>query len=198
MAGGKGTRLRMGEKPLVELLGRPLIDYVVSALRGCAVDRIYIATTANVPLTRRWAEGEGLVAIETDGIGFVSDMVQAVVSAGILQPVLIVMADLPLIEMETIREVLSAYGSRPEPALSVHTPLELHRRIGHTPDALFNYKGRLIVPAGINILDGAAIKTEQEDYHLIMDRVELAANVNTKEDLELCERLLVGIRNKGV
>ncbi|MGB3943468.1 MAG: NTP transferase domain-containing protein, partial [Methanothrix sp.] len=41
MAGGLGTRLQMGEKPMVEVSGRPLIDWVVSALEE-AVDGIYV------------------------------------------------------------------------------------------------------------------------------------------------------------
>ena len=61
-----------------------------------------------------------------------------------------------------------------------------------TPDSLFNYRGQLIVPSGINVLDGGEIEREQEDYHLIMERIELAVNVNVAEDLRLCERILQG------
>jgi adenosylcobinamide-phosphate guanylyltransferase len=48
------------------------------------------------------------------------------------------------------------------------------------------------VPSGINILDGADIRTEQEDYHLILERIELAVNVNVTEDLMLCEKIMQG------
>ena len=59
MAGGRGSRLKMGEKPLVTLFGRPLIDYVALALEDSSVDRIFVATTENVPHTRKWATREG-------------------------------------------------------------------------------------------------------------------------------------------
>ena len=42
------------------------------------------------------------------------------------------------------------------------------------------------------MLDGEEIEREQEDYHLIMERIELAVNVNVAEDLRLCERILQG------
>ena len=102
------------------------------------------------------------------------------------------MADLPLITSELIDTIIEVYEERPEPALSTHTPLDLHRRLGRRPDSLFNYRGQLIVPSGINVLDGGEIEREQEDYHLIMERIELAVNVNVAEDLRLCERILQG------
>jgi adenosylcobinamide-phosphate guanylyltransferase len=191
MAGGKGTRLNMGEKPLVRLLGRSLIDYVVCALEESSVDRIFVAATQNVPMTKKWAEERDLMVVNTPGIGFVADMVSGVLAAEIKDPVLIIMADLPLITADLIDEIMEIYEERPEPALSTHTPLSLHSRLGRRPDSLFNYRGQLIVPSGVNVLDGNRIKEEQEDYHLIMERLELAVNVNTAEDLRLCEKMML-------
>jgi adenosylcobinamide-phosphate guanylyltransferase len=192
MAGGKGSRLRMGEKPLVKLFGRPLIDYVVGGLLDSSVDRIFVAVTENVPMTEGWARGRELTVVETSGKGFVADMIEAVEKAGVTEPILIIMADLPLITPDLIDEIMETYEERPEPALSTHTPLNLHSRLGRRPDSLFNYRGQLIVPSGINILDGANIREEQEDYHLIKERIELAVNVNVVEDLKLCESIMQG------
>ena len=192
MAGGRGTRLKMGEKPLVKLLGRPLIDYVTSALEDSSVGRIFIATTENVPMTKDWANDRGLIAVDTPGTGFVADMVYAVERIGVIDPVMVIMADLPLITPDLIDQIIDIYEERPEPALSTHTPLHLHSRLGRRPDSLFNYCGQLIVPAGVNILDGADIRHEQEDYHLILERLEMAVNVNVTDDLKLCERILLG------
>ncbi|MDD1749642.1 MAG: NTP transferase domain-containing protein, partial [Methanothrix sp.] len=55
MAGGRGSRLKMGEKPMVRLFGRPLIDYVTRALLDSSVERIFVAVTDNVPQTKQWA-----------------------------------------------------------------------------------------------------------------------------------------------
>ena len=121
-----------------------------------------------------------------------TDMVEAVEKAGVAEPILIVMADLPLVTPDLIDEIMETYEKRPEPALSTHTPLDLHRRLGRRPDSLFNYRSQLIVPSGINILDGANIREEQEDYHLIVERIELAVNVNVTEDLKLCESIMQG------
>ena len=183
----------MGEKPLVKLFGRPLIDYVVSALLDSSADRIFVAATENVPHDQKMGFGKRVwVLLTRKGKGFVTDMVEAVEKAGVIQPILIIMADLPLITPDLIDEIMETYEERPEPALSTHTPLNLHGRLGRRPDSLFNYQGQLIVPSGINILDGADIREEQEDYHLIMERIELAVNVNVVEDLKLCESIMQG------
>jgi adenosylcobinamide-phosphate guanylyltransferase len=192
MAGGLGTRLQMGEKPMVRLLSEPLIGRVVSALRDSVIDRVLVAATSSVPETRRWAEDEGIELVMTPGEGYVPDMVYAVERAEIDDPVLIVMADLPLLRGEIVDEIIEVYEKVPHPALSVHTPLEIYRRIGGKPDALFNYQGRFIVPSGVNVLLGSKIRFEQEDYHLILERVELAVNVNSPRDLEICESILRG------
>ena len=195
MAGGKGSRLNRGEKPLVRLFGRPLIEYVVSCLTdslAVSEGRILVATTNNVPLTSRWARERELEVVETAGKGFVPDMVEAINQAGVKEPILVIMADLPLVTPDLIDQIIEIYDQRPEPALSTHTPLHLHTRMGRRPDTLFNYQGQLIVPSGINILEGANIRDEQEDYHLIMERIELALNVNVAEDLKLCELIMQG------
>ncbi|VVB69076.1 Adenosylcobinamide-phosphate guanylyltransferase [uncultured archaeon] len=192
MAGGRGSRLGRGEKPMVKLFGRPLIDYVTGALQDSSVERIFLATTEHVPKTRMWAIERGLEAIDTPGRGFVPDMISAVEAAGVTKPLMVIMADLPLITSDLIDEIIDIYEERPEPALSTHTPLRLHRLLGRRPDSLFNYQGQLIVPSGINILDGAEIEREQEDFHLILERMELAVNVNVVEDLMLCEKIMQG------
>jgi adenosylcobinamide-phosphate guanylyltransferase len=192
MAGGRGSRLNRGEKPMVTIFGRRLIEYVAQALEHSSVEKIYVATTENVPLTRAWARDWSLSVVDTPGMGFVPDMISAVNEAMVTDPIMVIMADLPLITSELIDTIIEVYEERPEPALSTHTPLDLHRRLGRRPDSLFNYRGQLIVPSGINGLDGGEIEREQEDYHLIMERIELAVNVNVAEDLRLCERILQG------
>jgi len=192
MAGGRGSRLNRGEKPMVTIFGRRLIEYVALALEDSSVEKIYVATTENVPLTRAWARDWSLSVVDTPGMGFVPDMISAVNEAMVTDPIMVIMADLPLITSELIDTIIEVYEERPEPALSTHTPLDLHRRLGRRPDSLFNYRGQLIVPSGINVLDGGEIEREQEDYHLIMERIELAVNVNVAEELRLCEQILQG------
>ncbi|MCK5108901.1 MAG: nucleotidyltransferase, partial [Methanosarcinales archaeon] len=64
-------------------------------------------------------------------------------------------------------------------------------KLGQRPTAVFNRDGELIVPCGINILDGSLINEEQPDFNLILPETEVALNVNTVQDLKRCEQLLL-------
>lgn len=181
------------EKPMLEINGKKLIEYVLDVLAGARyVDRIYVAASSNGPDTLKWLEDSSLDihVINTPGIGYVSDMVAAVEEAGINGPVLMIMADLPLLTSRMIDEIIQRYNEVPQPALSVYSLLSICRSNGLRPDTVFNKEGQLIVPSGINILDADNIREEQEDYNYILDNQRLAVNVNTVEDLEICSRLI--------
>jgi len=198
MAGGVGSRFFTdgwsGEKPMVELCGRPLITYIIETLnKSSAIDKIFAVTSPSVPETQKYLEKNGdIEVIPAPGLGYVGDMVHGIIAAEIKEPVLVIMSDLPLIPPDMIDMIVSVYEKRDEPALSVHTPLSICAELGQRPTAVFNRNGALIVPCGVNILDGSLIAEEQPDYNLILSDIEVALNVNTVRDLEQCERMLMG------
>ena len=194
MAGGFGQRLGMGEKPCVELLGKPLISYVIDTLRAAkGIEKVFIAVSPVTPKTEIMLQerykGEFRV-IRTFGGNYVGDMIYAVETAQTTGPVMIIMSDLPLIDSELIDSVIEKYREAGTPALSVYVPINVCKGIGIRPDTVFNKDGKLIVPAGINILDSSQIRKEQEDFNLILEDFRLAINVNTVEDLQRCRDLL--------
>ena len=194
MAGGLGKRLGMGEKPCIEVLGKPLISYVVDALEDAEkIDRIFVAVSPSTPNTETVVSkyyGDRVKVIRTAGGNYVGDMVYAVESAGIVEPVLVIMSDLPLIRPELIDSIISEYEKCGKPAMSVHVPIDVCKSLGVRPDTVFNRNGNLIVPTGINVLDGKDIHKEQEDFNLILEIPELALNINTVDDLKQCKNLL--------
>jgi len=196
MAGGKGARLGRDEKPLTLLCGKPLIQYVLEALLGSKnVERIFVATSQRVKRTNEWLDNfkkdhDKVEIIQTEGAGFVNDMIGAVENAGIRGYVLIMMADLPLVSSGLIDRIIEKYDTVNMPALSVHMKLEVFTRLGLRPDTVFHKNSDFIVPCGINILDAGNIRREQQDYNLILEDEELALNVNAPGDLAVCRKLL--------
>ncbi|MDD2665952.1 MAG: NTP transferase domain-containing protein [Methanocellales archaeon] len=190
MAGGPGTRLCRGEKPLIELQGRAMISYVLDALlQSEKVDEIFVVTSPHTLKTKKHLEGKFPV-IETRGVGYVPDLIEAAEILGLKSPFLIVMADLPLLDSKLIDEVICVYQKANKPALSVYVPLKVCNEIGRRPDIVLNREGRLIVPVGLNILDGRLIREEQDEHLLIMGEPALAVNVNTTDDLKIWERFV--------
>jgi adenosylcobinamide-phosphate guanylyltransferase len=195
MAGGQGLRLGMGEKPCVELLGKPLISYVIDSLeKSSHIERIFVAVSPSTPATEEFVRekyGDHIQAVSTAGDNYVGDMVYAVESSGIEGPVMIIMSDLPLVTSELLYSIIDAYEECAEESMSVFIPLSLCSEVGIRPDTVFNWGGKLIVPAGINILDGKHINEEQKYHNYMLEDPEIALNINTAEDLKRCKNILI-------
>jgi adenosylcobinamide-phosphate guanylyltransferase len=195
MAGGQGLRLGMGEKPCVELLGKPLISYVIDSLeRSSYIERIFVAVSPSTPATEELVNekyGDHIQAINTNGDNYVGDMVYAVESSNIREPVMIIMSDLPMVTPKLIDSIIEAYQDCDSSSMSVFVPISLCKEVGIRPDTVFNWEGNLIVPAGINILDGKFINEEQEYHNYMLDDPEIALNINTVDDMKRCEDLLM-------
>jgi adenosylcobinamide-phosphate guanylyltransferase len=194
MAGGLGSRLGMGEKPCVTLLNKPLITYVVDALNEASgIENVYVAVSPATPLTQSFLEkkynGE-VRTIMTGGGNYVGDMIYAVKEAAINAPVLIIMADLPLLKGRHIEYVIEEYKKCGKPAMSVFSPLSVCKGLSVRPDTVFNWAGELIVPSGVNIIDGSNIEQEQEYESLVSQETAFALNINRAEDLQRCKQII--------
>ncbi|UZE92376.1 MAG: TIGR00454 family protein [Methanosarcinales archaeon] len=191
MAGGPGNRLGKGEKPLISLCGKPMISYVLDALhQSDGVDKIFVATSPHTLETRKYLENMRIEVVETKGIGYVSDLVEATEILGLRTPFLVVMSDLPLLSAKLIDEIIDVYWKINKPALSVYVPISVCKDASIRPSTVLNIDEELIVPAGVNILDGGLIKEGQEEHRLVLKYQELAVNVNTIDDLRICKQLL--------
>ncbi|WP_214044918.1 NTP transferase domain-containing protein [Methanomethylovorans sp.] len=194
MAGGLGSRLGMGEKPCVSLLDKPLITYVIDALHGSSgIDKVYVAVSPATPLTQSFLQRKynGTVrTIMTSGGNYVGDMIYAVKEAAINEPVLIIMSDLPLLNGKHIDYVIEEYKKCGKPAMSVFSPLAICKELSVRPDTVFNWEGELIVPCGVNIIDGSNIEQEQDYESLICQDTAFALNINRAEDLRRCKEII--------
>ncbi|MDK2826973.1 MAG: adenosylcobinamide-phosphate guanylyltransferase [Methanolobus sp.] len=197
MAGGFGSRLGMGEKPCVDLLGKPLISYVIDALQKTeSIGDIYVAVSPATPKTASFVEEEyegNVQVIPTGGGNYVGDMVYAVKVACISDPLMILMSDLPLLTPALLEKVIAEYKTCGKPAMSIFSPISVCKSLGIRPDTVFNWggEGKLIVPSGVNIMDGKDVEHEQEYVSLVMEDVEFALNINTVDDLKKCKEMIL-------
>lgn len=186
MAGGRGTRLGCGEKPLIPITGIPMISYVLSALYRAHLRPIYGAVTKYTPQTEVFLKKEGVFTIHTSGKGFIDDMREAIIEKSLSEEILVISADIPLITPCILTFIMSVYDHCYHPALAVYTT-------NHFCSLQRIEKEEKISPAGINILSGRRIldnpEAVQPEYRLIIDRIEVALNINTKKDLEYVKTL---------
>jgi len=196
MAGGTGSRMTIPvEKPLLYVGDKPMIEHVVDAIKSAQeVDRIIVAVSRHTPRTAIRARGLSVEVLETPALDFISDARYAVKSLG-LKTVQIVSADLPFITGKLVDEIVENYYRCGKPALSVMVPKAVCDRLGLKPDLTLNVDGRVLVPVGINVIDGARVdEAELEQETLVVENDELAVNVNTQEDLLIARLLFEEIR----
>jgi adenosylcobinamide-phosphate guanylyltransferase len=193
MAGGRGTRMKLAqEKPLIEVCGKPVIQYVLSALKNAKkIDSIIVATTNCTPKTTQLMKQLGVKVIETPGKNYVSDM-GYVVQTLKLGVFLAIAADLPLVRGEMIDAIVERYERCGKPALTVAVPLETKTKLGMCIEYSFKTDDKHVVPVGINVIDGQKRYGDEwlDQDICILNHEELAVNINTVQELQLAERLL--------
>ncbi|HVP95433.1 MAG TPA: NTP transferase domain-containing protein [Methanoregulaceae archaeon] len=181
MAGGAGVRLNLGEKPLVSILGRPMIDYVISAFGCCGYDVVVVASY-QTPYTYNWARALGYDCVRTSGNDYIQDLREAVGILGEPGPFFTCVSDIPCLTADHIGSIYRSYLDSGKEALSVWVPASYGHR---DPDqCIKKIEGMDASPAGINILRGDLIDRSQEELALLIRDARLAFNVNTREDLE--------------
>jgi adenosylcobinamide-phosphate guanylyltransferase len=189
MAGGAGSRLAMGEKPLISVCGRPMIAYILDAFLGAGTEPVVVASSKTA-MTANWCRVHGFPVVITRGDGYIEDMVSAVRFLEESSPVIVSVSDIPCITPAIISSILQSYNNSGMDALSTWVPASLVKSTrGSMPYRDF-ISGTDACPAGINILRGDGIEAEQEEFTLLLDEPRLALNINTREDLARAESVI--------
>jgi adenosylcobinamide-phosphate guanylyltransferase len=193
MAGGKGTRMHLAEeKPLIKICGKPVIEYVMAALKNSKkIDSIIVAVTGCTPKTAKYLSQFPVKVLETPGKDYVSDMGYASQNLK-LGVFLAIAADLPLVTSQALDAIIERYERCGKPALTVAVPLETKTKLCMSIEYSFKMDNKEVVPVGINVIDGHKRYGDEwlDQDIFLLDLPELAVNINTVEELHLAERLL--------
>lgn len=166
MCGGRGERLKAGEKPLFVVCGMKLIDHSLLELKGF---KILAVTSPFTPKTEEYLKAIGIEFYRASGKGFIEDYVETCKSLNISEKVLIVCSDLVYFRRGILREVADFYKKSKRSALKV-------------------LKAGSKEPVGINVVDASKICEEQEEVEFVIEDGDVI-NVNTLEDVKRAEEL---------
>jgi adenosylcobinamide-phosphate guanylyltransferase len=200
MCGGKGTRLRQFEgieKPLLDLKGKTMIEYVLDALihsqkfrRIVAVSSPFSSKTTTFLYHHPYYSNGLIDVIESEGAGYSKDL-SFVLNKLKPNRVLTVPADLPLLNSNMVDQVVIHNIPRFSCASII---LEKHfvENIGITPSIVFNIGAQQYCHSGIIVFNSPKLKECQniKEYFILMNKKEIAVNVNTLREIQLAERLL--------
>ncbi len=193
MAGGKGTRMgSTQEKPLIKVCGKPVIEYVLDALKSAKkIDKVYVAVTERTPKTAQLMRESNVQIVMTPGQDYVSDMGYATQTLK-LGKFLAVAADLPLVTGEILDRIVEHYENCGKPALTVAVPIETKTRMGMSVEYSFKMDDKDVVPTGINVIDGGKRYGDEwlDQDIFLFDTDELAVNVNTPKELQIAECII--------
>lgn len=193
-AGGRGTRINeLGiEKPMIPVLGVPLIDRVLKAVRSASlVQEVYVSVSGNTPRTAEHLRNQGVEVIVTSGAGYCEDL-NIAMSHLQTDEVFVCPADLPLLTPRAVNEVITSYAQAGVGSYSVAVPHDLLRELGIAPTFRFEVNGVDTVLCGVSVVNRRqmlALDRLTEGY-LVTHSVELAVNVNTVGDLARAEEML--------
>jgi len=198
MCGGKATRMGPSagfEKPLLIINDRPLVDYAIDASLSSKIFKKVIAITSpNTPKTTNYVQRNPLIScLELDGISY-SDDLSFVLNMLKPEKVFVMSSDMPLLNAEIIQDIVRS--CQPAiPCTSIVLDELFVKDLGILPSIVFNHDNgsTRLCYSGISIIDtslllGTTASILPEQY-IIMNKKELAVNINTINDLQIAEKL---------
>jgi adenosylcobinamide-phosphate guanylyltransferase len=193
MAGGRGERFGGDtEKPMIKLLGKPLIKRVIEAAKASKrISETYVAVTSYNSQTAEEAAKASAKVVETMEHGYHADLQEAILKLNLACPVLTISSDLPLVNGKFLDEIIDKYEKSRKPALTVLAPIESCRKYGVYPTSFYEHEGNTYAVSGINIIDGRQISEEQEQEVIICRKPQAVFNINAPKDLESAKNYLL-------
>lgn len=110
LAAGRGTRMRSNRpKPLHEVTGRPMVQLVCDALQQAGITDTVVVTAAADDEVARSVADRARIAVQEQALGTGHAAAAARTACGDAQHVLILNADLPLVTVRTLREMIDRH-----------------------------------------------------------------------------------------
>jgi len=199
MCGGRGTRMDTvteTEKPMLKLRGVTMVERVLRALVEFGqFEKIVAISSIHTPKTtvflRNHYSSSGLIdVVETNGISYSKDL-SIIVHKFEPSRVFVVSADLPLLNKKIVQDI--AVKSMPNfPCVSVLLEKLFVERIGIEPSITIVIGKKEYSHSGITILDSSKVNRDRilEEHYIVINKRELAVNVNSRRELEIAEAML--------
>ena len=185
MAGGKGSRMNLPEEKLLLKFKKPIILQVAEALTASdCFSKVIFITSPNSPKTKQLLEKNNYEVFDTPGIGYVEDL--NLVLKSLNDSVLIVSADLPLLDSEIIKKIVNLYDPNNKWTTILVTKNFL-KSLGLSSDYDITFENKLCNYTGISVINSQQISNLEniEEKFVIVDDKRIGFNINTKQDYDL-------------
>ncbi len=185
MAGGKGIRMNLDNEKLLLKYKKPVILHVIDSLKNSnCFSKIISITSSNSPKTKKLLQENNVETFDTPGIGYVEDL--NLVLKTINDIVLVSSGDLPLLDEEIIRKIVTHYNSQ-NIWTSILVTNKFLTTLGIESDYSVNFDNQKCHYTGISLINSqkiTSLETLKENF-IIIDDKRIAFNLNTKQDYDL-------------
>lgn len=180
MAGGRGSRMNYRNKSMLNIFGKPMIWYMVNALRDAEIDCIICATGDKD--TASYLARDNVYIIKTGGKGYSQDLRYALEI--IRDQVLVTPVDLPLLNGKVIKHIIEKSRLYNKACISVMVKKMFLDALNINNKFCKLHNGKEVCYTGISIIDARRLDDMEEDL-MVIDDYRLALNVNTEDELRL-------------
>lgn len=206
------------EKPLLKLCQKPLIQHIIETCEKIESDfKIFTAVSPNTKKTREYIKvsySNKVTILDTKGKGFSSDykyVLQYFENSQtnnnntyqhqpfMSQKILFLPIDLPLISIDTLKQITGI--KQKVPLISIVIEKEMVARYGFLPTSYtIRIENKEYCYSGISMVD-SSIQSQKINSHppnehleekiIVINKPELAFNINTHEDLVRTENYII-------
>ena len=185
MAGGKGTRMNLGDEKLLLEYKKPIILQVVDSLKNSnCFSKIITITSPNSPKTKKLLQENTIETFDTLGIDYVNDLNSILKT--IDDDVLVTSGDLPLLDKEIIQKIVHQYNPQ-KTWTSILVTSKFLTSIGIKSEYFVNFSNQKCHYSGISLINSTKITSLEnlDGNYIIIDDKRIGFNLNTKEDYDL-------------
>ena len=185
MAGGKGTRMQLGEEKLLLRYKKPVILHVIDSLQNSnSFSKILAVTSSNSPKTKKFLQENNIETFDTSGIGYVEDLNSVLKT--IDDKVLITSGDLPLLDIDIIQNIITLFDPN-SIWISILVTNKFLTSLGMESNFSVDFDGQKCHYTGISLVNSEKISSldNLEENYVIIDDKRIAFNLNSKQDYDL-------------
>ena len=185
MAGGKGTRMNLPGEKLLLKYKKPLILHVVDSLiNSNCFSKILVITSSNSPQTKKLLKKQKIESFDTPGIGYVEDL--NLVLKTINDDILVTSGDLPLLDAQIIKKIVTHYNSQ-KTWTSILVTKNFLNCLKIESNYSVNVANQLCCFTGISLINSNKISSlvNLDENYIVIDDKRIALNLNTKQDYDL-------------
>ncbi len=185
MSGGKGSRMKSSEEKLLLQYKKPIILHVAEALsESDCFSNIIFLTSPNSPNTKKLLLENNYEIIESAGKGYVEDL--NTILKSINDPVFVTSADLPLLDKNIIKKIVSLYDENHK-WTSILITKQFLTKLGISTNYEVSFQNQTCNYSGISMINSDEISNLEniKENFVILDDKRIAFNVNTQKDYGL-------------